>query len=161
VAHPGLRWEMLARYASLRTHAVLGALLGALCAPAAIAQEPAFPSKPVRIIVPFPAGGLVSTEWMPVHTHDRNEPLLPDRPVSVDVEIWPGSVSLPAGGVLQLRVEGRDFERPGAAGRMRGSGLFTHTDAVDRPPERFGGRHTVLTGGDRESWLQLPVLPAA
>jgi predicted acyl esterase len=99
-----------------------------------------------------------STEWMPWHTHERDEPLVPGEPVVVDVEIWPGSVSLPAGSVLQLRVEGRDFERAGSTGRMRGSGLFTHTHPADRPPERFGGRHTLFTGGAHEAWLQLPVL---
>jgi hypothetical protein len=60
--------------------------------------------------------------------------------------------------VLQLRVEGRDFERAASTGRMRGSGLFTHTHPADRPPERFGGRHTLFTGGAHEAWLQLPVL---
>jgi putative CocE/NonD family hydrolase len=100
-----------------------------------------------------------STEAQPWQAHDRVEPLVPGEVVAVDVEVWPGSIALPAGGRLDLIVAGRDFERPEEPGPFKGSGFFYHDDPLDRPPEIFGARFTVHTGGERASFLQLPVLP--
>jgi hypothetical protein len=101
-----------------------------------------------------------TTEWMPWHSHDEHQPLKPGEVYEVDVEIWPASAHLPKGSRIVLRLQGKDFERPDATGPLKGSGLFTHTDPTDRPPERFNGTHTVHTGGARVSYLLLPVLPA-
>ena len=38
-----------------------------------------------------------TTEWMPWHAHDENQPLKPGEVYEVDVEIWPASVFLPEG----------------------------------------------------------------
>jgi predicted acyl esterase len=99
-----------------------------------------------------------TTEWMPWHTHEKNEPLTPGEVYEVDVEIWPASVSLPKGSRIALRVQGKDFERADAVGPLKGSGLFTHTDPTDRAPERINGTHTAHTGGARASYLLLPVV---
>jgi len=100
-----------------------------------------------------------STEWQPWHTHDQARKLTPGEIVEVDLEIWPGSASLPAGYRLALTLQGKDFERPGESGPQRGSGWFLHDDPRDRPPASFGGTHTVYSGGGRGSYLLLPELP--
>ncbi len=102
----------------------------------------------------------------PWHTHDERQPLTPAEPVSLDVEIWPTSVVIPAGYRLGVMVQGHDFELPGdgpwptAFGvTMRGNGIFVHDDPADRPPEVFGGATTLISGGASPSYLLLPVIP--
>lgn len=99
-----------------------------------------------------------STEYWPYHTHDEPQKLVPDEIYAVDIEIWPASISLPAGYRLALTIQGRDFQRPGAAGTQRGSGFFLHDDEIDRPPYKYDGRHTVHTGPTHASHLLLPVI---
>ena len=76
------------------------------------------------------------------------------------MEIWATSVAVPAGGRLALTLQGCDFERPNVEGPFKGSGFFTHESVADRPSSVFGGRHTILSGGERQSWLQLPIVSA-
>jgi len=67
---------------------------------------------------------------------------------------------------LALTIQGRDYEFPGATpsrqsnfkNDLRGSGPFLHDDPSDRPARIYAGRTTVHTGGDRSSWLRLPVI---
>ncbi len=99
-----------------------------------------------------------ATEWRPVHTHDEAQPLTPGDLYDVAVEIWPASLALPTGYRLALTVAGKDFERADEPGPFKGSGFFTHHDTLDRPAEIFGGRNTLHTGGDRTSYLLLPVI---
>jgi predicted acyl esterase len=99
-----------------------------------------------------------STEWQPWHTHDQAQKLKPGEIYEVDVEIWPASLALPAGFRLALTLQGKDFERPGETGVQKGSGWFLHDDPRDRPPESFGGTHTVYSGGGQGSYLLLPAI---
>src|SRR5690606_15379762 len=101
----------------------------------------------------------LSTEYRPYHTHDTVEPLTPGEVVPIDVEIWPTSMVYPAGYRLGLTLQGKDFERPGEPGTLRGSGPFLHIDPDDRPVSVFGGLNTIHTGGARASYLLLPVIP--
>ncbi len=110
----------------------------------------------------------LSEAWRPYHPHDEIQPLEPGRPYEVDVEIWPTCIVVPAGYRLALTVQGKDYEHagPGApiwggAFEMRGSGVFVHDDARDRPEEVFGGEVTIHGGGDTPSHLLLPVIPEA
>jgi predicted acyl esterase len=111
----------------------------------------------------------LSTEYRPYHTHDEVWPLTPGEPVELDVEIWPTCLVVPAGYRIALTVQGKDFERPVEGSRalrtfvnpMRGSGPFTHTHPLDRPPAVFGGRQTLHGGGDMPSHLLLPIIPKA
>lgn len=109
-----------------------------------------------------------STEFRPYHTHDEPWPLVPGDVVETEIEIWPTSVIVPAGYRIALSVRGRDYEHAGGDAAslshfrespMRGVGIYTHDDPVDRPRDRFGGTTTVMTGGDTASSLLLPVVP--
>ena len=124
-----------------------------------------------------------STEWRPFHAHDEIQKLTPGEVVEVQVEIWPTCLVFPPGYRLELLVEGKDFVRhdldrqavyEGLGIRMsdaagdgvdrsdvfRGSGAFLHNDPVDRPAEIFDGTSTIHTGGQYDSYLLVPVIPA-
>src|SRR5215472_13828512 len=101
-----------------------------------------------------------STEYLPYYPHDKRQPLAPGEVYEVDLEIWPMGLALPKGSRLTLTIQGKDFERPGATGPLRGVAWFTHDDPVDRPPERFAGTNTIHTGGPHLSYLLLPVVPS-
>ena len=98
-----------------------------------------------------------STEHQPYHTHDELQMLTPGVVYEVDVEIWPASLAVPAGYRLSLVLQGKDFERLGVTGEAKGSGFFTHDDPVERPAPRYTGTHTICTGGQRASYLLLPI----
>jgi uncharacterized protein len=95
----------------------------------------------------------------PYHPHDGRLPVEPGRTYVADVEIWPTSIVVPAGYILALTIGGKDFERPGTQGIMKGSGLFLHDDPVDRPVEMFGGEGAIHTGGQTLSYLLMPLVP--
>jgi hypothetical protein len=101
-----------------------------------------------------------STEYLPCYPHDDRQPLVPGEIYQVDLEIWPMGLWLPNGARLTLTIQGKDFERPGATGPLRGVAWFTHDDPADRPPERFAGTNTLHTGGRHASYLLLPMLPS-
>src|SRR3569623_108613 len=96
----------------------------------------------------------------PVHPHDERLSVVPGEIYEVDVEIWPTSIVIPAGYRLALTIGGCDFARPEAQGLMIGSGIFRHDDPADRPTDLFGGRNAIHTGGDRASYLLMPLIPA-
>ena len=77
----------------------------------------------------------------------------------VDIEIWPTSIVYPKGYTMALTIGGKDFERAGATGMMKGSGIFMHDSAADRPAGEFAGINTVHTGGAYAGYLLLPRIP--
>jgi len=108
----------------------------------------------------------MSLPYRPWHTHDRKEPLTPARTVGLDVEIWPTSVVVPSGYRFCVTILGRDFEFAGDGPwptfygvDMKGNGVFLHNDPEDRPADVFGGMTTLVSGGDQQSYLLLPVIP--
>jgi predicted acyl esterase len=96
-----------------------------------------------------------SRPWRPWHKHDREEKLEPGVFVPVDVEIWPTCLVVPRGYRLVLTLAGRDFEFPDRPGRI------LHTLPARGDARAFSGRNRIATGGARDSWLLLPVIPAA
>jgi predicted acyl esterase len=96
----------------------------------------------------------LSTPERPYHSHRQSQKLSPGLMYRVDVELWPTSMVYPKGYRLALNVQGRDFQFEGIPGRI------VHDDPTDRDPAEFGGTHTIATGGPRESYLVLPVIPA-
>jgi predicted acyl esterase len=110
-----------------------------------------------------------SLPYRPYHTHDRVEPLTPGTVYELDVEIWPTCIVVPPGYRVALTVRGKDYEYEGELDEFaqnfvyasRGCGPFVHADPEDRPPEVFGGDVTLYTGGERASYVLLPVIPSA
>jgi predicted acyl esterase len=88
-----------------------------------------------------------SFPYRPYHAHDERWWLEPDEIVECQVEIWPTSMVFKKGHKLRLDVTPRD----GAA-----SGHFTHYNA----DYNAGAKNSLYSGGDKLSWLMLPIIPA-
>jgi predicted acyl esterase len=102
----------------------------------------------------------------PYHTHDRIEPLVPGEVCSLDVEIWPTSIVIPAGYRLALTIRGNDYRYDGELSDFaqrfhyagRGVGPFKHADPDDRPEGTFASKVTVHVGGETDSHLLVPII---
>jgi predicted acyl esterase len=108
----------------------------------------------------------LSTEYRPYHPHDGVEPLKPGEVYGLEAEIWPTCIVVPAGYRIALTIRGKDYEYSGEGAQlgtvgnlMRGCGPFLHDDPEDRPAEIYGGKVTLYAGGERESYVLLPVIP--
>lgn len=110
----------------------------------------------------------LSEPYRPYHTHDEYQPLVRGEVYELDVELWPTCIVVPAGYRIALTLLGKDFQRPAGRGEgslgtvlnpMRGSGPFLHDHPLDRPPAIFDNEHTIWGGGERSSYLLLPVIP--
>ena len=94
------------------------------------------------------------------------EPLTPNEPVELDVEILPTSIVVPPGYQLALTILGRDYEvdgkdiaLPNAPYPMKGVGPFLHIDKDDRAPATFDCRNTLHFAAGKQPYLLLPVIP--
>ena len=107
--------------------------------------------------------------YQPYHLHERVERLTPGEVYELDVEIWPTCIVIPPGYRLALEVRGKDYEYNGPLGELakeflfatNGTGGQTHADPQSRPPEIFGGKVTLHSGGERKPHLLVPVIPNA
>jgi hypothetical protein len=105
--------------------------------------------------------------YQPYYPHDRVEPLTPGEVYEGDVEILPTSIVVPAGWRVALTVRGKDYEYEGELSEFgkkfyyatRGTGGMTHDDPDTRPRDVFGGQVTLYSGGGRQSYLLLPIIP--
>ena len=97
----------------------------------------------------------MSTAYRPYHAHDEIRNWCRVRVYPLDVELWPTSIVFPKGYRMVLTLRGRDLELGGTSGRI------LHNHPSDRPSEEFAGTVTVVSGPDRESYLLLPLIPAA
>ena len=84
--------------------------------------------------------------YRPYHAHDERWWLKPDEIVECQVEIWPTSMVFRKNHKLRLDVTPRDGHA---------SGHFTHYNA----DYNSGAMNTIYSGGDKLSWLMLPVIP--
>ncbi len=108
-----------------------------------------------------------SSFYRPYHPHDKAEMLTPEEVYECDVEIVSSCIVVPAGWQLALSVRGQDYIYPGDLSEFakqfwygtRGTGGMTHTDPDSRPISIFGGKVSLHTGGDREAYVLLPVIP--
>jgi predicted acyl esterase len=72
--------------------------------------------------------------------------LKPNEPVELQIEIWPTSIVLGKGHKLRVDIQPRDGV---------GSAPYTHYHA----DYNAGAVNTIYSGGDRLSYLLLPVIP--
>ena len=108
-----------------------------------------------------------SLPYRPYHPHDKEEKLTPGEVYECDVEIVSSCIVVPAGWRVALTVRGKDYEYEGELSEFakkfhygtRGTGGMTHNDPDNRPKEIFGGRVTLHTGGGRDAYLLLPIIP--
>ena len=106
----------------------------------------------------------LSTEYRPYHSHDEIRPLKKGEAVSLDIEILPTCIVVPAGYRLALSVRGKDYEWQKSTGaklsnfknELLGCGPFLHNEPRDRPAAVFAGRTTLHL---KDSYLLLPVIP--
>jgi predicted acyl esterase len=89
----------------------------------------------------------LSLPYRPYHRHKRRLYLAPGEIVQVQVEIWPTSMVFKQGHRIRLDIQPRDGV---------GSVHYTHYHA-----DYNTGSNTIYAGGDKESYLLLPVIPAA
>ena len=108
-----------------------------------------------------------SLPYRPYHTHDEAQPLKPNEPVDLDVEIWPTSIVVPPGYRIGLSVRGKDYENEGpplslegVKYSLTGVGPFLHTHPQDRPPEIFDCINTLHFAPGRQPYVLLPIVPA-
>jgi predicted acyl esterase len=111
----------------------------------------------------------LSTAYRPYHTHDEKQSLVPGQVYELDVEIWPTCIVVPPGYRIGLTVRGKDYVYPGGSGgrlsnmkmEFTGCGPFLHNDPRDRPPSIFNGKVTLHAGGEKASYVLLPIIPKA
>jgi uncharacterized protein len=109
----------------------------------------------------------LSKQYRPYHTHDEIQLLKKNRPVELDIEIWPTSIVVPAGYRVAISIRGKDYEYGGASGgklsnfknELKGCGPFLHDDPRDRPPAIFNGTTSLHFGRGSASYLLLPIIP--
>jgi predicted acyl esterase len=107
---------------------------------------------------------ILSTPYRPYHTHDEKQLLTTNEVVSLDIELWPTSIVVPAGYRVALTVRGKDYEWQASTGarlsnfknELRGCGPFLHNDPRDRPAALFGGTTTLHL---KHSYVLIPVIP--
>jgi predicted acyl esterase len=89
----------------------------------------------------------LSLPYRPYHRHVRRLYLTPGEIVRVEVEIWPTSMVFRKGHRIRLDIQPRDG---------LGSAHYMHYHA-----DYNTGTNTIHAGGDKPSYLLLPVIPAA
>jgi hypothetical protein len=93
---------------------------------------------------------------------------VPGEIYELDIEIWPTSIVIPAGYRLVVTIRGNDYQYDGELTDFaksfhyanRGVGPFVHNDPDDRPRETFSGKVTIHLGGETDSHILLPIVPA-
>jgi putative CocE/NonD family hydrolase len=88
----------------------------------------------------------LSLPYRPYHKHTRRLYLKRGEIVPVDVEIWPTSMVFKKGHRIRLDVQPRDGV---------GSQSYMHYHA-----DYNTGTNTIYSGGDKESYLLLPIIPS-
>jgi len=87
-----------------------------------------------------------SLPYRPYHAHDERQWLSPGEVVECQIEVWPTSMVFQKGHRIRLDVQPRDGV---------GAGPYTHHHG----DYNSGATNTLYAGGDRPSWLLLPIIP--
>lgn len=109
----------------------------------------------------------LSRPYRPYHTHTAPQPLTPNVPVELDIEIWPTSIVIPKGYRLGLSIRGKDYiyaEKTGLKlsnfkNELLGCGPFLHDDPRERPSNIFSGKNSLHFSKQMRNFLLLPVIP--
>jgi uncharacterized protein len=89
-----------------------------------------------------------SSELRPFHPHEYEEPLTPNEPVPLEIEIWPSGTRFHAGEQLGVTILGHEFIRRDPELPLP---VLTHSDLRNK------GRWRLHSGGKRHSYLSLPM----
>ncbi|MGD0956705.1 MAG: CocE/NonD family hydrolase [Candidatus Acidiferrales bacterium] len=91
-----------------------------------------------------------STEFQPVHAHQRELKLNKGEVVPLEIEIWPSGTRFKTGEKLRLIVQGTELQK---YSKIVDPIYFRHEETVN------SGRHVIHTGGRYDSYLLVPVIP--
>ncbi|MEV0844348.1 CocE/NonD family hydrolase [Streptomyces sp. NPDC049954] len=86
----------------------------------------------------------LATDDVPAHTFDRIEKLSPGEVVDIEIDLLPVGLTFHPGEQLRLVVSGHSV-------------LGTMMPGIREYAPANGGQHVIHTGGDRASYLQLPI----
>jgi len=100
----------------------------------------------------------LSTDFIPIQSFAQPEMLHPGEVVPVDIAIMPASEIFHAGEQLRLTIAGHEFAAP--PGAKAPSGLLAFMHPLPPVPTHNAGMHVIHGGGDHQSFLQIPVIPA-
>ncbi len=100
----------------------------------------------------------LSTDFLPIQSFDQPQLLHSGEIVPVDIAIMPASEVFHAGEQLRLTIAGHEFTAPPAT--QGSSGLLAFIGALPPLPTKNAGVHVIHGGGDHQSFLQIPVIPA-
>jgi predicted acyl esterase len=109
----------------------------------------------------------LSRPYRPYHRHDEVQPLQPESPVDLAIELWPTSVVVPRGYRIALSIRGTDYQWQAKTGlklsnfknELLGCGPFLHDDPRDRPPRLFAGTTTLHIDSTGFSHVLVPIIP--
>jgi predicted acyl esterase len=101
----------------------------------------------------------LSTDFNPIQSFDQPQLLHSGDIVPVDIAIMPTSEVFHIGEQLRLTISGREFTAP--PGGAPPSGLLAFMPKLPPLPTKNAGVHVIHGGGDRQSFLQIPVIPVA
>ena len=89
-----------------------------------------------------------ATDYQPIHTHQGEERMKPGEIFPVDIEIWPHSRIWHPGEYLRVEVGGRFVKTQ-----------WYEDEKLGFATDNGAGTHVIHTGGDYDSYLQIPVIP--
>ena len=109
----------------------------------------------------------LSKPYRPYHKHQKRQMLQPGEKVTLDIELWPTSIVLPAGYRIGLSIRGKDYifaEKTGLKlsnfkNELLGCGPFLHNEPRDRPKSSFTGNTHIHFDPENPNFLLLPVIP--
>lgn len=90
----------------------------------------------------------LSSDFQPVHSHRKMEPLQPGEIVPVDIEFYPHSRVWHKGEYISVRLAGRFIKTE-----------WFHDNSMDHEVDNGDGIHVIHTGGQYDSYLQIPTIP--
>ncbi len=90
----------------------------------------------------------LSKDFQPVQAHDEFQPLEAGQIYDVDIEMYPHSRVWHKGEYIVVRLAGKFIKSE-----------WFHDAAMDHDVDNGDGIHVIHTGGEHQSYLQIPVVP--